>query len=276
MATDTELTASARVYSDEEFAALIANLGLSEPPPRPPRTPPPPPVSNQIITHTPPPEYASDAVAPTTPGSTPLYYYESPTSSGYTSSWAVAGSETQGVPGARVVAIQKREKKKSGPKKKAYVVFLGRQLGVFRTWSQVEPLISGVSNAIYRGYRTTSAAEAAYEYAHSRSLTRVCGNSPSSSSQQPLAIVPTPTPYDGPNPLLSDEDILDDTWYVVYRGVVPGVYHSLIEALLNTVGLPGCLYESVVGRAAAFALFDAAQIGGRTGTAQPPSYNSRR
>ncbi|KAJ7429657.1 hypothetical protein B0H11DRAFT_2265143 [Mycena galericulata] len=269
MATDTELTASARVYSDEEFAALIANLDLTEPS-RPP--PSPPPTSNPPIAHTPPPAYPAQPVAPHTPTpSGPMYYYESPNGSGYTPSWAHAASETQGVAGARVHAVQKREKKR-GPKKKAYVVFLGRRVGVYRSWSQVEPLVSGVSNAIHRGYGTVEAAEAAYGYARSRHWIRVSDTWPASSSQQPLD-VPTPSQFsDGSNPLHVDEE-LDDTWYVVYKGVIPGVYHSVLEALLNTVGLPNSLYESVVGRSAAFALFEGARADGHTGIVHPPSYN---
>ncbi|KAJ7509946.1 hypothetical protein B0H11DRAFT_1900369 [Mycena galericulata] len=180
-----DLSDTARVYSDAEFAALIAALHLSHPPSPPPRTPSPaeifprespPPTPANLPPRTPspsaPPPATATPSASATPLGQPLYYYESPTKSGYTDSWATAGAATQGVPGAYVEAVVSRPKKKKSKKKAAYVVFVGRRCGVFRKWSDVAPYVNGVPNAIHCGYRTVSQAEAAYAYACSKSWTR--------------------------------------------------------------------------------------------------------
>ncbi|KAJ7436457.1 hypothetical protein B0H11DRAFT_2256162 [Mycena galericulata] len=264
-----DLSDTARVYSDAEFAALIAALHLSHPPSPPPRTPSP---AEIFPRESPPPTPAN--LPPRTPSPRqPLYYYESPTKSGYTDSWATAGAATQGVPGAYVEAVVSRPKKKKSKKKAAYVVFVGRRCGVFRKWSDVAPYVNGVPNAIHCGYRTVSQAEAAYAYACSKSWTRVSGSVDIPRAQDALGALPTPASLDSNNPLQNDE-VSDDTWYVVYRGITPGVYRSLLEALLNTYGIPNALHESVDGRTEAFARFDAARRGLRTETAGPPSYQS--
>jgi hypothetical protein len=148
--------------------------------------------------------------------------------------------------------------------------------------------VSGVSNAILRGYKTVEEAEAAYEFARVRCWTRsFVAGSCCSTSFIPSSPVPT-QPNDTANPLHGSES-LDNTWYVVYHGIVPGVYHfmyvlvfscweqiidpfSRLEALLNTAGISKALYESVEGKAAAFDLFNAALLCGETAVAAPPNY----
>ncbi|KAJ7154382.1 hypothetical protein C8R43DRAFT_1126460 [Mycena crocata] len=247
------LSDTARAYTDEEFATLISTLHLSE----------------RTRTPSPPPQPFRPEAPPLPSHSGALYYYSSPNGSGYTDSWATAGAETQGVPGAYVYAVKKRSKTRS--KKAAYVIFFGRVPCVVLTWREAQPLVTGVSNAIFRGYKTVTQAQAAFAYAQARSWTRTCSSRPSSPSPPPLESLPSPSqPSDLPNPLHGDE-ALDDTWYVVYSGVRPGVYHSLLEALLNTVGISNSLYESVVGREQAFAQFS---TGPTTATA-PPQHHKK-
>lgn len=74
---------------------------------------------------------------------------------------------------------------------------------------------------IFRGYPTVAQARAAFAYAKARSWTRVCD----------AVVTPIPTL---PQPLLAGDidnplhvsETLDDRWYIVYRGICPGVYHT--------------------------------------------------
>ncbi|KAJ7041284.1 hypothetical protein C8F04DRAFT_1253347 [Mycena alexandri] len=256
-----DLKSSARVYTDEEFAAVIAALYISDNQPRRPTTPPP---SQENTSVSSPPALSLDSGSG---ARRPVYYFESPSGRGYTSSWAVAGAETQGIRGGHVHTVSKGAKKKH-VKKAAYTVFFGRVPGVFQTWEDVQLSVNGVSNAIFRGYSTIGAAHAAYAYARARSWTRVCGSVPLA-VPTPLTSPPVATEVEPPNPL---HGALDDTWYVVYRGVSPGVYHSVLEALLNTVGLRNSLYEGVKGREEAFRRYREAQEQLSTAVLPPPSY----
>ncbi|KAJ7439803.1 hypothetical protein B0H11DRAFT_2253489 [Mycena galericulata] len=241
----TVLSKTARSYTDEEFAALISTLHLSDSPSPSLTTPPSGP-------RTPSPQRQAPPPIPSTPTSRgPLYYYESPTKRGYTDR-----------------LLPKRKKKST--KKGAYVVFYGTTEGVFLTWAQTQAAVKGFSGAIFRGYQTVPAAHAAYAYARARGWTR-SSNSPPGRTMEAL---PSPSqPLDQPNPL-HDGDVLGDTWYIVYRGIQPGVYHSVLEAQLNTVGLSSTLYDSVMGREEAFALFAQARDDGLVRVTAAPSYSS--
>ncbi|KAJ7673339.1 hypothetical protein DFH06DRAFT_1124059 [Mycena polygramma] len=270
---DPALEASARVYSDEEFAALIATLHVSAP-----STLPPPPsyhgVSSPSVMppHTPP----RTPRAPTTSRprgvNTTLYQFSSPTKSGYTDSWATAGAATQGVAGAHVRSVKKRRKKKHQDFA-VYAVFFGRNPGVYYEWAEAHQCNNGALGAIYKGYGTDEGAEGAYEYARARGWTRVCTSRPASPTQPAIAALPLPSidEAERPNPLHGN-DTLDQTWYVVYRGVTPGVYHSILEAQLNTIGVRNQLYEAVTGREEAYKRYRLAQEQRETDSAAPPSY----
>ncbi|KAJ7631459.1 hypothetical protein DFH06DRAFT_1337866 [Mycena polygramma] len=210
-----------------------------------------------------------DSSTPTTSNPSTVYYYESPTKRGYTTSWATAGSATQGVPNANVYRVVKGPKKRR-PKAAAYVVFYGRQPGVYRVWSEANAVVSGCSGAIYRGYPTVEEATAAFQYAQARRWTRRPGSRRVSVSD--AIAVPAPSQAaDTVNPLHGSES-LDDTWYVVYHGIQPGVYHSLLEAQLNTVGVAKSVYEGVEGKDAAFAAYREAEDAAETARAPPPPF----
>ncbi|KAJ7793453.1 hypothetical protein B0H14DRAFT_2622843 [Mycena olivaceomarginata] len=194
-----------------------------------------------------------------------IYTYESPTRRGITTSWATAGTATQGVPDAHVHRIQKGPKKKS-TKKRAYVVFHGWSPAVYSTWPEAECAVSGFRNAIHRGYATLADAQSAFAYAQARGWIR------STRAVTAGIAMPMPTPNDDDsdefNPLSGTEEV-DNTWFVVYRGIQPGVYRSLLEALLNTTGIPNSLYKTEASKQAAFRSYRRA-IRRREVTPAPP------
>ncbi|KAJ7454347.1 hypothetical protein B0H11DRAFT_2245003 [Mycena galericulata] len=246
---------SSSEYDDSELLSMLDSLNLDDPssdhplsrprPPLPvPRTPsPPPPHASNSFGH-------SDNLAQLFPDSPTVYQFESPTRSGITDDWATAGTATQGVPGGRVRALAspKKNKKHTGHKA-GYAVFCGVRCGVFRTWAETGPLVLGVPNCIFRGYATIREAEAAFSYAQARGWTRVANTAVVATiSQLPVA------GGDPHNPLNGSEE-LDGRWYVVYRGISPGVYRSHLESQLNTMGVRGALYESINGEAQARAKY---------------------
>ncbi|KAJ7469739.1 hypothetical protein B0H11DRAFT_2238184 [Mycena galericulata] len=258
-------------YEDPEFLALIANLDLADdnPPAPPPRTPSPRNAAPPAYRHTFPiarTHQYTPAVRPT------LYRFQSPTSQGVTPDWSLAGAATQGVANSTVRVIQtggrrqqKARSKKAGTKA-AYAVFCGLRFGVFLTWREVEPLVIGVSCSIFRGYKTVQEARAAFDYALQRSWVRTCH------SAVTCAIPALPRPaaeLDEENPLNGTET-LDDKWFIVYRGIVPGVYRSHLECQLNTMGVSGALHESVLGKSAALAKYAAALRRREVAVVTPP------
>lgn len=49
------------------------------------------------------------------------------------------------------------------PKKKAYVVFIGRKPGIYRTWEECKPQVDGFSGQKQRGFEKYQQAEEAWE-----------------------------------------------------------------------------------------------------------------
>ncbi|KAJ7430876.1 hypothetical protein B0H11DRAFT_2262776 [Mycena galericulata] len=243
-------------YDDAEIVALIASLDLADlgladaenprAPSPPPRTPSPRLPSHNHptahISHTKRPDFATR----------------------YTTEWSMAGSATQGVTDGRVFAVSpKRKNKKS--KKSAYVVFCGSRFGVFHSWAEVKPLVTGFSNSVFRGYNTVAEAQAAFQYALSRGWVR-------NGYSTVTAISTLPTPASdllGDNPLNGLEPH-NSTWYVVYRGITPGVYRSHLESQLNTLGVRGALYESIEGKHVALEKYAAACSRGEVAAILPP------
>ncbi|KAJ6489315.1 hypothetical protein C8R47DRAFT_1215662 [Mycena vitilis] len=71
---------------------------------------------------------------------------------------------------------------------------------------------------------------------------------------------PTPEALDEITPLHGDRD---GRWYVVYRGITPGVYQSSLECSLNTRGLSCATYESYASKEDAIAAFNREVARGR-------------
>ncbi|KAJ7508855.1 hypothetical protein B0H11DRAFT_1901640 [Mycena galericulata] len=259
-------------YSDVDIVSALDHLNLSNdsestqaPVCSPPRSTP----SRQTPARTP--SGLAHAELPLTPEHrTRIYRYQSPTSSGYTPDWEFAAAQTQGVPGGKTLRIPK--KTGSRHSKGGYAVFVGKKIGAFSRWDDVEPLVLGIPNALHQGYTTFDDALAAFAYARERSWTRVCAARPSSPGAvmpaQAVATVclPTPTSYtDALNPLHGHNP---DTgrkrlWYIVYRGITPGVYQSSLECQLNTVGIPGAVHDSCDDKMDAINRFERASRAGR-------------
>ncbi|KAJ7079043.1 hypothetical protein C8R43DRAFT_910228, partial [Mycena crocata] len=169
--------------------------------------------------------------------------------------WFEAESLTQGVPGSSVCGAGSS----NGPKYKkppacAFGIFFGGESGVFENWADVQRNITGHGLAIYSGFPTVAAAEAALAYARARGWTSD-SNVPAGTSMTPL---PVPSSYED-NPLNSAYP--SQLWYVVCRGVVPGVYRSYLECSLNSSGVRGNLVASFPTREAAEAAYTQALDG---------------
>ncbi|KAJ7466769.1 hypothetical protein B0H11DRAFT_1921666 [Mycena galericulata] len=251
-------------YSDDddlaELAAFLDGVTLTgdAPPPLRPPTPPrtsvlPSPANSSRpqpnLLRTPPP-----SPAPSTAPSTPrnrfrLYHFHTPERDGFTTEWSEAAALTQGVANASTRRVTKKHKPRR--KKRAYAVFYGRRPGVYATWASVSPLVTGIPGAIFQGYRTMAAAEAAFEYARAKTWTRLLETR---SPQPPIPRLPDATQFlDESNPLHKP-----DGWYIVYCGIAPGVYRSSLECSLNTIGLSGATFDSVEGRDDAVNLYQSA------------------
>ncbi|KAJ7044910.1 hypothetical protein C8F04DRAFT_1250153 [Mycena alexandri] len=265
---------------DNDFVSLMATLNLmnepidertSSPTYAAPRTPSPTPLSAAAVQRQTFPAMRNRIYNSASSAPPPVYRFDSPATSGYTTEWSIAGAATQGVPDGHVHTVRPGGRRnKPRTKKAAYVVFVGRDTGVLSTWAEAERLVKGVSGCIFRGYSTVAEAEAAYAYALEHSWVRNC-------SLPVVAAIPTlPQPVqvsDGVNPLNGAEEF-DGRWYVVYRGITPGVYRSHLECQLNTVGVRGMLHESVQGISLALSKFESARARGNTKAAPPPAYHT--
>ncbi|KAJ7492944.1 hypothetical protein B0H11DRAFT_2228267 [Mycena galericulata] len=217
-------------YDDAEIVALIASLDLTDPGP-----PSSPPGRRPATPRTPsprPPRLTAETPTSSSLQASTIYHFYSPTKRGVTTEWSVAGAATQGVP---------------------------------EPMNQVKPLVDGVSSCIFRGYTSRKEAEAAYQYALSRSWIRNC-------FAPIVASIPElPQPLEelqSPNPLNRTEP--DDRWYIVYRGIKPGVYRSHLESQLNTLGVRGALHESIKGKDTALAKYVHALRRGEVAVVSPP------
>ncbi|KAJ6477911.1 hypothetical protein C8R47DRAFT_1219813 [Mycena vitilis] len=247
----------------DELLAAFDGLNIGPAGPRP-RLPPP----SHPAPRTPPkrkPAYANEEDR--------LYHVSSPTHDGYTTSWDVAAQLTQGVSGA--VPRRLSPKKKTRSRKGGYVVFFGRVPGPYRTWAEVEPLVTRVSGNLHQAYPTFEEGQAAYEYAVKRGWTRVCPHSGPTPSP-PIGSLPTPTSLDHTNPLHVPGDPTashQGLWYIVFSGVTPGVYQSSLECALNTVGMKGAVFHHCDNRDVAEQLFNEARDGDRINVVTPLYYN---
>ncbi len=72
--------------------------------------------------------------------------------------------------------------------KKHYVIWKGKQTGVFDTWSTVQSLVAGMNNAQYMGFTSKAEAEAAYKETYTKALMkRSLAKAPNSSSKPATA-----------------------------------------------------------------------------------------
>ncbi|KAJ7784911.1 hypothetical protein DFH07DRAFT_763524 [Mycena maculata] len=269
---------------DSEILELIARLDLTDVKDSPPpaqRQPPPP---RTLSPHRPPTierhtfpsiprrgyttqqtRTAPAICLPSPSVRTPVVYrYSTPTQQSYTTDWASAAAATQGIPQSQVKIVQGRRPRNRG-KKDAYVVFYGLRTGVFRTWDEIVPLIHGVRNNIHRAYKTVAEANTAYQYAVNRSWVRSCDGTVVTGIPE----LPQPTQDLATINPLHGTETLTSKWYLVFRGITPGIYRSYLESQLNTLGIRGATHKSVEGRAAAVATYERACARGDVGVLAP-------
>ncbi|TRM61979.1 hypothetical protein BD626DRAFT_548777 [Schizophyllum amplum] len=134
----------------------------------------------------------------------------------------------------------------SGP---AYVVFVGQQPGVYRSWAECRAQVKGVPHNSYKAYPCFAAAERAYSAAQTRGLVstaerraadirRVVQRQRMESQDLPLC---THFLEDPTSKAMAPEP---SRWYVVYAGLQPGVYLTFHECSFLTSGYTGASHES--------------------------------
>ncbi|KAJ6487670.1 hypothetical protein C8R45DRAFT_1097566 [Mycena sanguinolenta] len=232
--TDSDRTFHRVFDAIEDVLAQLDVIDLDDTPTLPSSSPEPP--------HTPSkPQVAKST--PLKPTPTPARYaMNSPAKSGYVATWFEVRTLTQGVPGVSVRSVVCTRRTREGGAR-AYAVFYGKEVGVFEDWNNAAKSTTG-HLAIHAGFPSLSSATAALEYAREKGWT---GDSapPANCPQTPL---PIPSSYED-NPLNSRSTT--NGWYVVCRGIAPGVYRSWLEYSLNTTGLKGNLYNMFQTRAEA-------------------------
>jgi hypothetical protein len=150
-----------------------------------------------------------------------------------------AAHETQGVPGSSVKA-QVKGPNRSKPAAHAYAVFFGHEVSAFRDWyepavpsffnekrkdltylifrrTSTHSQVRGLSRTFQCGFPSLAAANKALAHARQQGWT---GDSPVLRTPLPL-----PSSYE-PNPLNSPHGGVPLAWFVVIRGVNPGIYSS--------------------------------------------------
>ncbi|KAJ7614711.1 hypothetical protein DFH06DRAFT_1146230 [Mycena polygramma] len=212
------------------------------------------------------------------PDESNLYHFSSATESGYTNKWDVAAQKTQGVAGGSPLRLS--PKKKSRGPSGGVAVFVGTKPGAYPSWEEAEQYVKGVRGSIYQGYQSVEKADAAFQYAQERSWTRLSTPRNSSRSAPPPTPIPRlPTPIfdlsavtDAPNPLHTADTVRQGLWYNVYSGISPGIYQSSLEMSLNTVGVPGAVYNSCDSQELAVQRFKDALAEGRIEVITPLYY----
>ncbi|KAJ7075968.1 hypothetical protein C8R43DRAFT_966270 [Mycena crocata] len=156
-----------------------------------------------------------------------IYSYSSPTRSGVTNRWAEAANATVGIPHAQ-------SHKLSSYHHKAKSASRG---------DEVQLITSGSGGNIFQGYPTLQAARAAFEYAESQTWRGVT----TANSVAPGATI---SPSQRPIPISHNSGPIKTTplhcgvWYIVYKGISPGVYQSHLECAINTTGISGSTFDS--------------------------------
>ncbi|KAJ7046290.1 hypothetical protein C8F04DRAFT_1248539 [Mycena alexandri] len=260
-AVQRQLQRDAPPELDDEIDSLVRNFDvlsyIVQPEPAPPTTS----VSSKIFTTpskaptTPakevPSRVSSASPSPPTPsGARASYAVNSPTKVGHTVSWFEAGALTIGVRNATTSGSGNRKPRKRSGRNAAYVVFYGGEVGVFEQWADASRSVTGHGLAIHCGFPSLAAANAALAYARTRGWT--------ADSTDPSNTLPSASQLPASYPDNALNSTGDGMWYVVCRGIAPGVYRSWLECSLNTSGVKGNLCSSFTTQAAAEQAFASA------------------
>ncbi|KAL1658416.1 hypothetical protein GGF50DRAFT_10724, partial [Schizophyllum commune] len=150
-----------------------------------------------------------------------------------------------------------------GRSKRGYVVFVGKQSGVYTTWDACNAQVHRVNHSFHQSYPTLAEARAAFEVARAYGFTFSCGEGTIAVGAQVAA---TPVPASDlvlclaflDDPASKVISPADDAWYVVYKGVQPGVYRSYVEVGILTTGLADARHCSFTTREEAVESFTSA------------------
>ncbi|KZP12480.1 hypothetical protein FIBSPDRAFT_961317 [Athelia psychrophila] len=186
--------------TDEELDALMATVSLNE---------------HDAVVHSRP---STPPNPKPSPGSPTSYHVASPSRIGAVDNWHTAGNLTQGVPGARVRRTAAAVASPKKPKAKAYVVYQGRDIGVFTKWDPVERSTLGISAAVYESFPDILYATRSWLLALRMKVVRILA---ADVAYPPCEAFLTPVV----EALLTlPEDHFGQRFYVVSQGKCPGVY----------------------------------------------------
>jgi ribonuclease HI len=76
--------------------------------------------------------------------------------------------------------------------KKHYVIWKGKQTGIFDTWSTVQSLVSGLNNAQYMGFPSKHEAEIAFKESYTKALMKRSLAKSNESASKPSTVKSTP------------------------------------------------------------------------------------
>lgn len=118
-------------------------------------------------------------------------------------------------------------------KKNFYSVKVGRKIGIFKTWAECSKYVAGYPNAKFKGFATYEEAE---NYLKETSVK-------TKKEKEKIKTV-----------YQSEDD--NNLYYVVRKGLKPGLYNSWQECKEQVDGYSGAEYKKVVGRIAALKYLD--------------------
>lgn len=160
---------------------------------------------------------------------------------------------------AHVVAEVLRQKSKKSPK--VYVVFIGKQPGVYTSWYAHPPVavrilltfawrdnceeqITGVAS-VHQGYSSGSDAAKAYRFAVQQGMvSRTVAGRAFDTRVAPRASVDFLTAPESKFDNALNVGITRKRWYNVYQGRVPGIYRTYLECSLSVVSVSNAVHDS--------------------------------
>ncbi|THU77258.1 hypothetical protein K435DRAFT_812622 [Dendrothele bispora CBS 962.96] len=142
----------------------------------------------------PPPSYqlSPPKASPSTPKRSTRTPFQ-PNTSHFPTNLPVAGPSTSGHASVTTPRAQRQPKKWE-----AYAVYKGKRIGVFKQWSSVLSSVSQDSHAVYKGFQSSNLAHQSFDLVRTSGILEL------------LAYTP----------------LTGEPWFVVTRGVAPGVYYG--------------------------------------------------
>lgn len=141
---------------------------------------------------------------------------------------AAAGHAVLPHPGAIAVRTTPRHGRARHAPYDFFSITRGLRTGVFGArWDDIDPLVSNVSGAIYKGHATRELAILEYYIACDLGIvaTRTRPNDIFSPPDQPHSIVPTnPTEVEIRQTIVTTPIPADAKWYAVFKGIRTGIF----------------------------------------------------